>query len=204
MATLVPGFAGPGFPLYPSQGGDIAAANLVVAPEGLITEQINAAGLGAALLFETVEGGGTFETLSIQPVFTNEAPEESTQMLSCTNSLTKFAQVALAAVQLFTTDLAPTDGPAGCSLTSDGASNLVVNGDVLRFCGRASTSGSSVGVTLQAPGFTNSDYQVLVSYNGTGPFTVIPSANITGPDTFTIYCDAGINISWLAMKTTQS
>ena len=204
MATLTPGFAGPELPLYPSQGGNIAAGNITVAPTGLITEEIDVSGSGAALLFETIQGGGTFESLSIQPVFTNESPSQSTQLLSVTNSLTEFAEVAVAAVQLFGPGVQPTQGLAGCSLSQDGASNLVVNGDVLRFCGRATTIGASTGVTLAAPGFTDVDYQVQVSYNGPGPFTTIPSAVITAPTGFTIYSDAGVSVSWLAMKTTQT
>ena len=204
MSTFAPGFAGPDVPLYPTQGGNIAAGNVTVAPGGLITEEIDSAGEGAALLFETILGGGTFESLSIQPVFANESPSQSAQMLSVTNSLTDFAEIALARVQLFGPNVTPTQGLAGCSLSQDGASNLVVNGNVLRFCGRAVTIGATTGVTLAAPGFTDTDYQVQVSYNGAGPFTTIPSAVITATDGFTIHSDAGVSVSWLAMKSTQA
>ena len=200
MATYAPGFAGPGIPLYPTQGGDINAANVNVVAGGLIREQIDASGSGAALLFETIEGGGTFESMSIQPVFTFESQEASTEMLAVTNSLTNFAQIAVGGLQLYQTSITPFES-FGCSVTSDGFGNLVVNGNPLRYCGREQTVADVTTITLGGMGFSSSDYQVFLSYNGGGPFVSIPSAVITSASTFDIHCDSGAAISWLAMAT---
>ena len=204
MSTLAPGEAAPGLPIWASSGGDFPAGNIVVAADGSITEAFGVSS-GAQLSFESVGGGGTFETLSVKPVFTFESPIQSTAMLSITNEVLNFASLALGGLQLYGPNVGPTDG-SGCSVSADGSGNLLVNGAPLTAgpliqAQHVSTVAGTTVVNLATP-YTGI-YTVQVSYIGAGPYTVIPSAGLLNSGDFTIYSDSGVTVAWLAIGDTQ-